>query len=217
VSAGQRVREPRTARRELWLPRAAQSCAGDLPLVAGAIWAAALFALFVFVPNRHPRAARWDDPSLTHDLGCGHGRLGALGQRLVPADRGARLQRGDAARRPLSTRSIRRRGRARPRALRPLRSRRDPVSLAAALGSFLLLHRIAESGSEPTAHGARCSTSRLPARALPAGGLQRVAYLLLTLAAFMLAERRRFLSAGAVTGLALLTRRPAWRSCRRWR
>ena len=35
-----------------------------------AIWAAALFALFVFVPNRHPRAARWDDPTLTHDLGA---------------------------------------------------------------------------------------------------------------------------------------------------
>jgi hypothetical protein len=28
-----------------------------------AIWAAALFALLVFEPNRHPEAARWDDPA----------------------------------------------------------------------------------------------------------------------------------------------------------
>jgi hypothetical protein len=26
-----------------------------------AIWAAALFSFFVFVPNRHPRAAVWDE------------------------------------------------------------------------------------------------------------------------------------------------------------
>src|SRR4029079_2385575 len=34
-----------------------------------AIWAGALFAGLVFEPNRHPNAARWDDPSLTRDLG----------------------------------------------------------------------------------------------------------------------------------------------------
>ena len=34
-----------------------------------AIWAAAIFAFVVFEPNRHPHAARWDDPRLTHDLG----------------------------------------------------------------------------------------------------------------------------------------------------
>ena len=35
-----------------------------------AIWAGALFAWLVFEPNRHPNAARWDDPTLTHDLGA---------------------------------------------------------------------------------------------------------------------------------------------------
>ena len=35
-----------------------------------AIWFAALFSFFVFVPNRHPRADIWDDPRLTHDLGA---------------------------------------------------------------------------------------------------------------------------------------------------
>ena len=36
----------------------------------GAIWAAALFALYTFQPNRNPLAYRWDDPQLTHDLGA---------------------------------------------------------------------------------------------------------------------------------------------------
>ena len=35
-----------------------------------AIWAAALFALYTFQPNRNPLAFKWDDPSLTHDLGA---------------------------------------------------------------------------------------------------------------------------------------------------
>ena len=34
-----------------------------------AIWAAALFAWLVFEPNRNPLAGRWDDPTLTRDLG----------------------------------------------------------------------------------------------------------------------------------------------------
>jgi len=70
VSAGQRVREPRTARRELRLPRAWNPAPEIFLWTRAAIWAAALFSLFVFVPNRHPRAGRWDDPSVTHDLGA---------------------------------------------------------------------------------------------------------------------------------------------------
>jgi len=34
-----------------------------------AIWAGALFAWLVFEPNRHPNAARWDDPTLTFSEG----------------------------------------------------------------------------------------------------------------------------------------------------
>src|SRR5437764_10089304 len=71
VSAGQRVRLPkRTARREIRLPRAGNPTPEIWLWSRLAIWAAALFSLFVFVPNRHPRAARWDDPTLTHDLGA---------------------------------------------------------------------------------------------------------------------------------------------------
>src|SRR3954453_24155662 len=71
VSAGQRVRLPkRTARREMRLPRAGNPAPEIWLWSRLAIWAAALFSLFVFVPNRHPRAAIWDDPRLTHDLGA---------------------------------------------------------------------------------------------------------------------------------------------------
>ena len=35
----------------------------------GVIWLGALLALATLVPMRNPRAGRWDDPALTHDLG----------------------------------------------------------------------------------------------------------------------------------------------------
>ena len=70
VSAGQRVREPRAAHAALQLPRAPNPAPEIFLWTRAAIWAAALFAFLVFVPNRHPRAGRWDDPSLTHDLGA---------------------------------------------------------------------------------------------------------------------------------------------------
>ena len=35
-----------------------------------AIWLAALFALLTLEPMRNPKAGRWDDPPLTHDLGA---------------------------------------------------------------------------------------------------------------------------------------------------
>jgi 4-amino-4-deoxy-L-arabinose transferase-like glycosyltransferase len=81
------------------------------------------------------------------------------------------------------------------------------VSLAAAFGAFLLLHRLAEE--RLGADGARRAVLYLAVFPF-AFFLQAVysesLYLLLTLAAFVLAERRRFLATGAVTGLALLTR-----------
>src|SRR5215210_4309288 len=35
-----------------------------------AIWVAALLALLTLEPLRNPKAGRWDDPALTHDLGA---------------------------------------------------------------------------------------------------------------------------------------------------
>ena len=70
MSTGQRLREPRTEPRDLPL-KAARSPAVEIFLWSrAAIWAAALFSFLVFEPNRHPQAARWDDPAVTHDLGA---------------------------------------------------------------------------------------------------------------------------------------------------
>jgi hypothetical protein len=207
VSAGQRVREPRTARRELRLPPAANPAPEIFLWSRAAIWAAALFALFVFVPNRHPRAARWDDPSLTHDLGAvtdvwarwdsvwflriaEHGYSAASGaaSAFYPLYPGAVAVLGRALFGHYVLAGI-------------------LISLAAALGSFLLLHRIAEE--RLGADGARRAVLYLaffPFALFLQAVYSESLYLLLTIAAFMLAERRRFLAAGAVTGLALLAR-----------
>jgi hypothetical protein len=81
------------------------------------------------------------------------------------------------------------------------------VSLAACLGSFMLLHRLAETrlGSD----GARRAVLYLaifPMALFLQSVYSESLYLMLTLAAFLLAERRRFLGAGVVAGLAMLTR-----------
>ncbi len=207
MSAGQRVREPRTARRELLLPRARNPAAEIFLWTRAAIWAAALFALFVFVPNRHPRAARWDDPSLTHDLGAftdvwarwdsvwflriaEHGYSAASGaaSAFYPLYPGAVAALGRVLFGHYVLAGI-------------------LVSLAATFASFLLLHRIAEE--RLGADGARRAVLYLalfPFALFLQAVYSESLYLLLALAAFLLAERRRFLLAGAVAGLAMLTR-----------
>jgi 4-amino-4-deoxy-L-arabinose transferase-like glycosyltransferase len=81
------------------------------------------------------------------------------------------------------------------------------ISLAAGLGSCLLLYRLAEE--RLGAEGARRAVLYLalfPFALFLQAVYSESLYLLLTLAAFALAERRQYLAAGAVTGLALLTR-----------
>jgi hypothetical protein len=172
-----------------------------------AIWAAALFALFAFVPNRHPRAGRWDDPSLTHDLGAftdvwarwdsvwflriaEHGYAAASGaaSAFYPLYPGAVALLGRALFGHYVLAGI-------------------VISLACALGSFLLLHRLAEE--RLGAEGARRAVLYLavfPFALFLQAVYSESLYLLLTLAAFALAERRHFLAAGGAAGLALLTR-----------
>jgi len=207
VSAGQRVREPRTARRELRLPRAWNPAPEIFLWTRAAIWAAALFSLFVFVPNRHPRAGRWDDPSLTHDLGA----VTDVWARwdsvwfLRIAEHGYDAASGAAsAFYPLYPGAVGLLGRV---LFGHYVLAGIVVSLAAAFGSFLLLHRIAEE--RLGADGARRAVLYLavfPFALFLQAVYSESLYLLLTLAAFVLAERGRFLAAGAVAGLALLTR-----------
>jgi hypothetical protein len=207
VSAGQRVREPRAARREVFLPRAWNPAPEIFLWTRAAIWAAALFALFVFVPNRNPRAARWDDPTLTHDLGAvtdvwarwdsvwflriaehGYGAAAGAASAFYPLYPGAVALLGRAFFGHYVLAGI-------------------LISLAAAFGAFLLLYRIAEE--RLGADGARRAVLYLalfPFALFLQAVYSESLYLLLTLAAFALAERRRFLFAGGATGLAMLTR-----------
>ena len=207
MSAGQRVREPRTARRELRLPRTWNPAPEIFLWTRAAIWAAALFSLFVFVPNRHPRAARWDDPSVTHDLGAFTdvwARWDSVWFLRI-ARRGYDTASGAAsAFYPLYPGTIGVLGRA---FFGHYVLAGIAVSLAAAFGSFLLLHRLAEE--RLGVDGARRAVLYLavfPFTLFLQAVYSESLYLLLTLAAFALAERRRFFSAGAAAGLALLTR-----------
>jgi hypothetical protein len=207
VSAGQRVREPRTARRELRLPRAGNPVPEIFLWTRAAIWAAALFALFVFVPDRHPRAARWDDPTLTHDLGA----VTDVWARwdsvwfLRIAEHGYDAATGAAsAFYPLYPATVAVLGRA---FFGHYVLAGIVISLAASFCAFLLLYELAEE--RLGADGARRAVLYLalfPFALFFQAVYSESLYLLLTIAAFVLAERRRYPAAGAVAGLALLTR-----------
>jgi hypothetical protein len=189
-------------------PRAARNPAVEIFLWSrAAIWAAALFALLVFEPNRHPLAARWDDPSVTHDLGA----ITDVWARwdsvffLGIAEHGyEHLSRSATAFFPLYPAAVGLLGRV---FFGHYVLAGIAVSLAAGLGSFVLLYRIAES--RLGAEGARRTVVYLalfPMALFLQAVYSESLYLLLTLAAFVLAERNRFLPAAVVTGLALLTR-----------
>jgi hypothetical protein len=206
VTAGQRVREPRTRRSApLQIPLARSPVPGVFLWSRAAIWAGALFALFVFEPYRNPLAARWDDPTVTRDLG----RFTDIWARwdsvwfLRLAEHGYQGAR-DTAFLPLYPAVVGGLGRvfAGHYVLAGVL-----VSLAASLGSFVLLYRLAEV--RLGADGARRAVLYLALFPM-AFFLQAVysesLYLLLVLAAFLLAERGRWPAAGAVAGLALLTR-----------
>jgi hypothetical protein len=103
------------------------------------------------------------------------------------------------------------------------------ISLATSLASFVLLHNLAET--KLGAEGARRTVLYLalfPMTLFLQAVYSEALFLLLTVAAFVLAERRRFAFTGLVAGLALLTRPVgfallpalaliAWRAPDRWR
>jgi hypothetical protein len=172
------------------------------------IWVLALFSLLAFQPNRYPLAVLYDDPSVTRDLGpvtdvwarwdsifflriAEHGYAAASGKAaaafypLYPAALGGlgRVFGGHFVLAGII------------------------VSLAASLGCFLLLHRLADE--RLGAEGGRRAVLYLavfPTTLFLQAVYAESLYLLLALAAFVLAERRRFLGAGTAAGLALLCR-----------
>lgn len=206
MGAAQRVRE-RLSRQEELL-EATKNPAAEIWLWSRAgIWAAAVFALLVFEPNRHPRASVWDRPELTHDLGfvidvwarwdsvfflriAEHGYDSAAGTAaafypLYPALVGVlgRLLGDHYVLAGIT------------------------ISLAASLAACLLLYRLAEE--RLGADGGRRAVLYLalfPMALFLQAIYSESLFLLLCLLAFLGAERGRFARAGIAAGLALLTR-----------
>jgi hypothetical protein len=172
-----------------------------------AIWAAALFAFLVFEPNRHPEAARWDDPSVTRDLGWVTdvwARWDSVWFLRIAEHGYGSLEGAAAAFYPLYPASVAVLGRI---FFGHYVLAGIVVSLAATLAAFVLFHDLAET--KLGAEGARRAVLYLalfPMALFFQAVYSEALFLLLSVAAFVLAERARFLPAGIVTGLALLTR-----------
>jgi Mannosyltransferase (PIG-V) len=204
VSAGQRLRAARPPAAPL-ADRATTRPALELFLWSrAAIWIGAVLAFAWFEPNRHPLADRWDVP-FNHDLGWGLDLWARWdsGWYLQIAEEGYGAE-GTAAFFPLYPALVGGLGRVLGGhfVLAGV-----IVSLAACLGAFLLLYRLAES--RLGAEGARRTVLLLavfPFALFLQAVYPESLFLLLTLGAFLLAERGRWPAAGAVAGLALLAR-----------
>jgi hypothetical protein len=172
-----------------------------------AIWAAAVLALLVFEPNRHPRADEWDDPAYTDDLGLltdVWARWDSVWFLRIAEDGYGAAERAAAAFYPGYPAAIAVLGRL-------LGGHYVTagvlVSLAAALWAVVLLYRLAEA--RLGVDGARRAVLYLglfPMSFFLQAVYGEALFLLLTVAAFFAAERGRFLGAGLLTGLAVLTR-----------
>jgi hypothetical protein len=197
----------RTRLAELRVPSARGPALGLFTWSRVAIWAGALFAWLVFEPNRHPRAGRWDDPSLTRDLGW----VTDVWARwdsvwfLRIAEHGYGTASGAAAAfyplYPLTLAGLGRLFGGHYLLAGIL------VSLAATLASFQLLYKLAED--RLGAEGARRAVLYLavfPMSLFLQAVYSESLFLALALGAFFLGERRRWLGAGVATGLAVLTR-----------
>jgi len=208
VSAGQWLREQYAEASQLPARPRSRNPAIEIFLWSRvAIWAAALFAFFSFEPNRHPRAAHWDDPSVTHDLGAVTevwARWDSVFFLRIAEHGYEHLARSATAFFPVYPGTVGLLGRV---LLGHYVLAGIVVSLAAGLASFVLLYRLAEA--RLGAEGARRTVLYLalfPMALFLQAVYSESLYLLLSVAAFLLAERKRFLAAGLTCGLALLTR-----------
>jgi hypothetical protein len=231
VGDGQRVKE----RRPSGIGRAVPTVSSSSPVLGifvwsrAAIWAAALFALFVFQPNRHPLAAIWDDPKLTHELGAVTdvwARWDSVWFLRIAHHGYISPSHADAVFYPLYPAALAGLGRifANHYVLAGI-----VLSLATSLAAFFLLHRVAED--RLGADGARRVVLYLalfPMSLFLIAVYSESLFLLCSLAAFIAAERGRWLGAWGAAALGILTRAAgfallpallllAWRSPNRWR
>jgi hypothetical protein len=204
VVAGQRLEQRRAAGDALPPARAVRSAVEIFLWSRAGIWLAALIALLTLEPMRNPKAGRWDDPALTHDLGAVTdvwARWDSV-HFLRIAERG--YSSAEAAFYPLYPGLVAGLGRV---AGGHYIAAGIALSLAAALGSFVLLERLAEErlGGD----GARRAVLYLaffPTALFLQAVYSESLFLFLCLGAFLLTERGRIPEAGVVVGLALLTR-----------
>jgi hypothetical protein len=201
VAVGQR--ETPTA--QLEPPRAARRSAVEIFVWSRALlWVGALLALFTLQPMRNARAGRWDDPSLTHDLGAVTdvwARWDSV-HFLRIAEHG--YTSTEAAFAPLYPALVAVTGRA---LFGHYVLAGVLVSLACCLAGFVLLERVAEA--RLGASGARRTLLYLglfPTALFLQAVYSESLFLLCCVGAFVLAERGRLWAAGAVCGLAILAR-----------
>ena len=203
MSVGQRLREDRAARSDLPVRRSRTPALEIFLWSRAAIWLAAVFSFLWFEPNRHPNTARWDSP-LLHELGYGVDVWARWDSVffLHVAEHG--YDKASAAFGPLYPALVWLVGHI---FFGHYVLAGVVVSLAAALGSFVLLSRLAEE--RLGAEGARRAVLYLavfPMALFLQAVYSESLFLLLVLASFALAERRRFAAAGIAAGLAILTR-----------
>jgi len=164
-------------------------------------------AYLTFEPNRHPDVERWDRPELTRDAGLlidVWARWDSVWFLRIAQDGYGATEEAAAAFYPLYPLLVGILGRV---LFGHYVLAGVIVSLAATLGAFALLHRLALPWLGDT--GARRAVLYLaifPFAVFLGAVYSESLFLLLSLASFVLAERGGFLGAGVSAGLAWLTR-----------
>jgi hypothetical protein len=172
-----------------------------------AIWTAVVAAYLTFEPNRHPNVDRWDRPEYTRDAGFlidVWARWDSVWFLRIAEDGYGATEEAAAAFYPLYPLLVGGLGRV---LLGHYVLAGVIVSLAACLGAFVLLDRLAAPrlGDE----GARRAVLYLaifPFALFLGAVYSESLFLLAVLGSFALAERGSFLGAGVAAGLAWLTR-----------
>jgi hypothetical protein len=203
VGVGQRLRTDVAERRELRPPRTRTPALGIFVWSRAAIWIAAIFSFLWFEPNRQPDAGRWDSP-LIHDLGYATDIWARWDSVFFVRIAKHGYDHASAAFAPLYPGLVSLVGHV---FFGHYVLAGIAVSLACALGSFVLLYAIAEQ--HLGADGARRASLYLavfPMALFLQAVYSESLFLLLALGAFLLAERGRFTAAGVATGLAILAR-----------
>jgi hypothetical protein len=203
VGAGQRLLENPPSRTGLRI-EATRNPSVELWLWSRvALWAAAVFAYLWFEPNRNPQASRWDSP-LIHTWGYGLDVWARWDSVFFIRIARHGYDTASAAFYPLYPGLVALFGRifGGQYVLGGV-----VVSLGACLGAFALLYRLAEEKlGAAGAYRAVLYLAVFPTAVFLGAVYSESLYLLLCVGAFVLAERRLFLAAGAVAGLAILTR-----------